>query len=115
MIHTGFLGFLTCLFVNEVIRRCCKLVQNVHQFEKEEHKKPFTLAVWESFFIFDGKYYAQIYGAALRSSLGPTLVNAFFRYFQKKWFLQCPAELLLDVYKRYVDEIFVTFDLHPQL
>ena len=38
--------------------------------------------MFESFFIFDGKFYEQCYGVALRSPLGPTLANVFVCHFQ---------------------------------
>ena len=49
------------------------------------------------------------------SPLGLTLANAFLCHFEKKWLSEFPAEFLPSVYKRYVDEIFVTFDSYSQL
>ena len=41
--------------------------------------------------------------------------NAFLCHFEKKWLSECAAEILPSVYKRYVDDIFVTFNSYSQL
>ena len=87
----------------------------VHNFEREELKQLLTVAAYESFFIFDGEYCTQIDGVAMGSSLGPTLANAFLCHFEKKWLSECPVEYLPSVYKRYVDDIFVTFNSYSQV
>ena len=87
----------------------------VHNFEKEELKQLLTFAAYESSFIFDGEYYTQIDGVAMGSPLGPTLANAFLCHFGKKWLSECSAEFLPSVYKRSVDDIFVTFNSYSQL
>ena len=51
----------------------------------------------------------------MRSLLGPTLANAFLNHFEKKWLSEYPVEFLPNVYKRYVDDIFVTFNSYLQL
>ena len=42
--------------------------------------------------------------------LGPTLTDAFLCNFEKKWFSKCHVEILPNVYKRNVDDIFVNYD-----
>ena len=49
------------------------------------------------------------------SPLVPTFANAFLCHFDKKWLSECPVEILSNVYKRYVDDIFVNFNLYSQL
>ena len=49
------------------------------------------------------------------SPLGPTLANAFLCYFEKEWLSECPVEFLPNVYRRYVDNIFETFNSNSQL
>ena len=87
----------------------------IHNFEREELKQLFTFAAYEYFFIFDGECSTQIDGVAMGSPLGPTLANAFLCHFEKKWLSECPAEFLPSVYKRYVADIFVTFNSYSQL
>ena len=43
------------------------------------------------------------------------LLMLFYVISKKKWLSECPAEFLPNVYKRYVDGIFVTFNSYPQL
>ena len=52
---------------------------------------------------------------AMGSLLGPPLAYAFLCHFEKKGLSECPVEFLLEVYKRYVDNIFVTFDSYAEL
>ena len=41
------------------------------------------------------------------SALGPTLANAFFCFYEKKWLEKCPPEFKPVFYRRYVDDILV--------
>ena len=36
-------------------------------------------------------------------------------YYEKKWLRECPEKFLPNVYKRHVDDIFVTLDSYSQL
>ena len=66
------------------------------------------LASYESFFTFDNEYYCQLHGVAMGSTLGPTLDNAFLCHFEKQWLSDCPQDFCSNIYRRYVDDIFVT-------
>ena len=74
-----------------------------------------TVAGYESFFIFDKEYYFPIDGIFMGSLSESTLANAYLCHFEKKWLSECPAEFLPNVYKKNVDEIFVTFDSYTRL
>ena len=65
----------------------------------------FRAALQNNFFNFEGKAYKQIDEDAMRSRLGPTLVNACFH--EKIWLNECPDEFKPAYYKTYVDDIFV--------
>ena len=43
------------------------------------------------------------------------LLMLFCVNFEKKWLSECPVEFLPNVYKRYVDDIFVTINSYSQL
>ena len=77
--------------------------------ERTEFKKLLSLATTESMFLFNDKYYKQIDGVAMGSPLGLTLANAFMCHYEKKWLEECPSQFKPTYYRRYVDDIFVTF------
>ena len=57
-----------------------KLFENntkVNNLAKECFQSLLKLVTLHSFFNFDGKYYKQKDGIAMRSPLGPTLANVF--------------------------------------
>ena len=45
---------------------------------------------YESFFMFNNKYYKQVDGVAIGSPLGPALANIFMCSFESKWLRDCP-------------------------
>ena len=67
------------------------------------------MATKESLFMFNGSYYKQVDGVAMGSPLGQTLANAFMCHYEKVWLEECPSEFKPTFYRRYVDDIFVTF------
>ena len=72
--------------IDNIIKDLFLATDEVHNFEKEKLKQLLTFAAYESIFLFDGEYYAQINGVAMRSPWGPTLDNAFFVISRKKGF-----------------------------
>ena len=67
------------------------------------------ITMFESFFIFDGKFYEQCNGIAMGSPLGPTLANVFMCHFENIWLENCPAHFKTIVYRRFVDDTFLLF------
>ena len=63
----------------------------------------------------NNEYYSQLDGVAMGYPLGPTLANAFLCHFEKQWLSDSPQDFCLNIYRRYVDDIFVTFNSHEQL
>ena len=49
------------------------------------------------------------------SPLGPTMENVFLSFYEIKWLEQCPKEFKPVFYRRYVDDIFVLFELAEHL
>ena len=74
-----------------------------------------SLITKDSHFIFDGTLYKQINGVAMGTPLFPTLANAFLVYHEKNWLEHCPLEYRPLYYRRYVDDIFVLFNLAEHL
>ena len=65
--------------------------------------------MFESFFIFDGKFYEQCDGVAMGSPLGPTLANVFMCHFENIWLEKWPAHFKPIVYRRFVNDTFLLF------
>ena len=65
--------------------------------------------MFESLFIFDGKFYEQCDVVAIGSRLGPTLANVFMCPFKNIWLENCPAHFKPFVYRRFADDIFLLF------
>ena len=78
----------------------------VHNFEKEELKKLLAFAAYESFSFFMEN---------ITLKFGPRLPNAFLCYFLENLAFRMSCRFLPNVYKRYVDDILVTFDSYPLL
>ena len=47
--------------------------------------------------------------------LGLTLTNVFLCHFEKLWLSDCPQDFCLNIYRRYVDDIFAIFNSYEQL
>ena len=119
MASLGIESLFTNIPLDETIENCINdLFTNndtVHNFIKEDFKELLKFAVYESFFTFDNEYYSQLDGVAMGSPLGPTLANAFLCHFEKQWLSDCPQDFCPNIYRRYVDDIFVTFNSYQQL
>ena len=119
MASLGVESLFTNIPLDETIENCINdLFSNndtVHNFIKEDLKELLKFASYESFFTFDNEYYSQLDGAAMVSRLRPTLASAFLCHFEKQWLSDCPQDFCPNIYRSYVDDIFVTFNSHEQL
>ena len=102
----NFENFINVLFSNN---------DTVHGIIKEDLKELLKFVSYKSFSIFDNKYYSQLDGVAMGSPLGPTLAKAFLCHFGKKRLSDCPQDVCPKIHRRYVNDIFVTFNQHEQL
>ena len=68
-----------------------------------------NIAIKESFFTFNNKYYKQVDGVAMGSLLGPALANIFMCSFESNWLRDCPNNFRPVFYRRYVDDTFALF------
>ena len=119
-----FMGSLDVdsLFTNipleETINICTNLLYNnedvIEGINKSEFKNLLSLATQESYFIFNHVLYKQQDGLAMGSPLGPTMANVLL-FYEIKWLEQCPKEFKPFFYRRYVDDIFVLFELAEHL
>lgn len=67
------------------------------------------LAVTNSFFIFNEKFYRQTEGVGMGLPLGPTFANIFMCHYEKVWLDSCPSDFAPLFYRRYVDDCFLFF------
>ena len=99
----------------ETINICTNLLYNnvdaIEGINKSEFENLLFLATQESYFMFNDILYKQRKdGVAMRSPLGPTMVNVFLSFYEMKWLEQRPNEFKPVFYRRYVDDIFVLFE-----
>ena len=64
------------------------------------------ITIFESFFIFDRKFYEQRHGVAMSSPLGPTLANVFMFHFENIWLENVSAHFKAHVekFKNYLNK-----------
>ena len=84
-------------------------------FSKEQFRKLLSLAVKNSFFLFNDTYYEQLDGAAMGSPLGPTIANIFLCHWEEKWIKKCPKQFKPEYYNRFMDDTFLLFRLEDHV
>ena len=77
----------------------------VKGISKNDFRDLLNLAIKESFFRFNNKFYIQLEGVAKGSPIGPILANI-----KENWLNKCPTKFKSIFYRRYVDDIFVLFE-----
>ena len=81
-------SFITNIPLEETINICTESIDDqndsIEGLGKFEFKELLSLATKELYFIFNEILYKQIDGAAMGSSLEPTLANAFLVFMKKK-------------------------------
>ena len=92
------------------VDRIYKRKKKVKGLLKRHFKQLLIHATKSSCFLFNGTYYCQIDGVAMGSPLGPTLANIFLAHYEEKWLNDCPVQFKPQLYRRYVDDIFLLFD-----
>ena len=58
---------------------------HVNNLTQSSSYKLVKITMFESFFIFDWKFYEHCDGIAMGSTLGPTLANDFMCHFESIW------------------------------
>ena len=98
------MSFFTNIPLTETLNLC---VQNLYR--NQTHVGNLTqssfynllkITMFESFFIFDGKFNEQCDGVAIGSPIG---------HFENIWLENCPAHFKPIVYRRFVDDTFLFF------
>lgn len=63
------------------------------------------LCLRSTYFIYEGKYFEQVDGAAMGSPVSPVVANLYMEHFEQEALAACPDPPR--VWKRYVDDTFV--------
>ena len=87
---------------------------NVQGLNRDQFKQLLELAVLNTYFIFNDKFYLQHEGVGMGLPLGPTLANAFMCHFESLWLESCPVDFKPKFYQRYVDDCSDIFDNRAQ-
>ena len=72
---------------------------HVGNLTKNSFYSMLKITMFESFFIFDGKFYEQCDGVVMGSPLGPTLANIFLCHIENIWLENCVAHFKRIVYR----------------
>ena len=70
--------------INICVEKLFEKSTKVNSLTKESFWSLLELAILESFFIFEGKYYKQKDAVAIGSPMDPTLVNVFLCHFEEQ-------------------------------
>ena len=89
--------------------------ETVHNFSKDQFKCLLTLSKKEAYLLFDGELYQNVDRLLIGSSLGPTLANNFYWYYEDIWLCNYSLECKPSYFKRYVGDIFVLFEAETQV
>ena len=116
---------VTDLYTNvpliETINICLKLLNdgtnNILGLPLKDFRTMLELSVFNSVFLFNGKFYKQTDGLVMGLPLSPTLANIFLCYWEKIWLNQCPNHFKPAYFRRYVDDCFILFhhESHAEL
>ena len=82
--------------IENIIKNLFLTTDKAHNFDRDGIIQFLRLAVYDSLFTFDEKYYIQIDDVAIRPPLGPTLHNAYLSRLEKKWPSECIVDVLLN-------------------
>ena len=96
--------------INIIVKQLFKDTDLFMGFTRKLFTEMLELAVKDSPFQFNDKFYSQCDGVAMGNCLGPTFANAFLCYYENIWLSNCPNSFKPLYYKRYVDDTFLLFN-----
>ena len=109
-------NLFTNILLSETIKLAVDLIKtsqpDLNNFEKD-FTSLFNFATCETHFLFKGKFYDQIDEVAMGSPLAPVLANLFMGHYEKEC-LSNYNGVSPSYYTRYVDDIFLVFNLHDE-
>ena len=86
-----------------------------YKTNKFEFEKLLSLSTQESYFMCNDILYKQKDGLAMGLPLEPTMTIVLLSFYELKWLEQCLSDLKPVFCRRYVDDVFVSFESmdHP--
>ena len=91
------------------MQNLCRNKTHVANLTKRSFYSLLKITMFESFFVFDGKFYEQFDGVAIDFPLGSKLANVFMWRLENIWLKNFPAHLKSFVYRRFIDDTFLFF------
>ena len=93
--------------VEIVIKNVFGRKRKINRLNKSDFRDFLKLTTMGTVLYFNGNYYKQSDGVAMRFPLGAALANVFLCHHERKWLRECPVAYAPIFYKSYVDDIFV--------
>ena len=81
-----------------------------YKTNKFEFEKLLSLSTQESYFMCNDILYKQKDGLAMGLPLEPTMTIVLLSFYELKWLEQCLSDLKPVFCRRYVDDVFVSFE-----
>ena len=81
-----------------------------YKTNKFEFEKLLSLSTQESYFMCNDILYKQKDGLAMGLPLEPTMAIVLLSFYELKWLEQCLSDLKPVFCRRYVDDVFVSFE-----
>ena len=108
-IKTLFTNILLTETLNLCVQNLYRNQTHVVNLTKSSSYNLLITTMFESFFIFDEKFYEQRDGVVMGSPLRPTLANVFMCHFGNIWVENYNAHFKPIVYSLFVDDTFLIF------
>ena len=110
-IKTLFTNILLTETLNLCVQNLYRNQTHVVNLTKSSSYNLLITTMFESFFIFDEKFYEQCDGVVMGSPLRPTLANVFMCHFGSIWVVNYYAHFKPIVYRPFVDDTFLIFQI----
>ena len=99
--------------LNPCVQSLYRNQTHVGNLNKSSFYSLLKVTMFELFLIFDLQFYEHFDGAAMSSSLVPTLANIFRSHFENIWLENYPVRFKQSVYRQFVDDAF--FEQRPNM
>ena len=95
--------------IHIIISKSFNNIRHFHNFTCDDFSKLLRFSVKNLHFLFNSVLYEQTDGVAMGSPLGPVFADIFLSWHECTWLTNCPPQVKLLYYRRYVDDCFLLF------